>query len=178
MGTDFNGGQINTSVTEVESLSLLLISLLYASVLVITSTSSWPWCEWQPIKPTVKLKCCTQLCYEQEWKNRRHLSYISSSPCQLHYYSPNYRFLTPCYHFLVKALTPPPSLHPSDWSASRCFWVASLSRQQQIAVILLATTVNFFLSLLFALYCYATAANFLWRGDSCQEKCVFKRTAN
>lgn len=42
MGTDFNGAEINTSVTEVGSLPLLLIPSVDCTMLVIRGTGSWP----------------------------------------------------------------------------------------------------------------------------------------
>lgn len=113
--------------------------------------------------------------------------FVQPPPAALLY--PNHHFLTPCNHFLVRALIPhtvSPS-HCSLWiyhppAASRCFWVAPLSRRQRMPAVILATVTffNFYfsLSLVFALYCNATEANFLWRGDSCQEKWVYKWTAN
>lgn len=81
--------------------------------------------------------------------------FVQPLPAALLY--PNHHFLTPCDHFLVRALTPPPSLHPSVLfaqidhapAASRCFWVASLSRRRRMPAISLATAVRDFLIFIF-----------------------------
>lgn len=116
----------------------------------------------------------------------------SSSPHQLVLLFTNHRFLTPCYNFLVRVLTPPHRLSiplfssprlithqqpagVSGWHLSAgdggCLPFGSLQRWMIFHS-------NFSLSLFFALYCDAAATHFLWRGDSCQMKWVYKWTAN
>lgn len=77
---------------------------------MITGTSSWPWCECQPIKPTVRVKCFTQLGYERGEVYASSLVYRIQPPAAALLY-PNYGFLTPRKLFLVRAGTPLPC-HP------------------------------------------------------------------
>lgn len=84
--------------------------------------------------------------------------------------------------------SPPLSLYPSVLlaqsdllpAASRCFWVASPNRRQWpfCSRQWLTHFFLFLLSLFFAHYCYAAAAYFHYRGDSCQKKRLYKSTAN
>lgn len=97
-------------------------------------------------KPTVKLKCPAGL-----WKGRICIiSRVFFQPLPAALLYPNHRFLTPCYHFLVRALTTAPSLRSSVLSAriyhppaaGRCFWVASLSGRRWKPATSLATAAN------------------------------------
>ncbi len=185
MAADFNGGQINNTVTYVDTPRRpLIIPFLCWTMLVFRSTGSQPWCE---AYKNLQSNRSALLGYERRECASSHVYFFQPPPAALLY--PNHHFLTPCYHFLVRALTPPPSLHSSALfariyhppAASRCFWVAFLSRRQWMPAIPLATEATIFyfhLSLFSALCCYATAANSLWRGDSCQEEWAYKRTAN
>lgn len=155
MGTDFNGGQINTTVTDVDSLPLLLSPLC---------TALYWWSEAQAhgldVRP-IKTYSQTKVLYPAAlWAGAEEYAsspvyFIQPLPAALLY--PNHRFLTPCYHFLVRALTPPSCLHPSVLfaqidhppAASRCFWVASLSRRQRMPSVPLAAAVNNFVFLFF-----------------------------
>lgn len=104
-----------------------------------------------------------------------HLTYILRSSCQLHYYIPTVTH--PPTHSLLPCLES--SLWPSSLSfrpsvllahtdllpaASRCFWVTLLAGEGGWTIPVL------FFSSPFS----ASAANFLWRADSCQKNWVSK----
>lgn len=134
MVTDFNGGQINTTVTDVDSLPLLLTPSLYCTIVVIRSTGSWPWCEAYKTYSRTKVLYPAALWAGVEEYASSLVYFVQPLPAALLY--PNHHFLTPCYHFLVRALTPP-TISPSlcslcpDWSStsSQQVFLGGISQQ-------------------------------------------------
>lgn len=106
MGTDFNGDQINTCVPEVDSLPLLLIPSLYYTIAGKQKhrLMALMWMAAYKTYSQTKVLYPAALWAGVEEYASSLVYFVQPPPAALLY--TNHHFLTPCYHFLVRALFP------------------------------------------------------------------------